>query len=368
MNSSMLREITSFSHSHPEHLGEKAIEDMRSVKSFLDNPAAIKLDQRVQFIQNLIGKVEETKLNFGRVYSDEYFSGRMNQSACKLARMFMTYSDRILGDLDGAKQEALVEINARNDEATNAVEEDSVARFEEMKGLFAEAIKLNGELMQGYRIISNLQSRDDKSDGKKETLISEGRKEKLTREEGRETLTSEKGKETLTREEGRETLTSEEGKETLTSEEGKETLTSEERKEIIKNIIISDLNSYIEEVESHKKNGKVDFQYDFDVFVKSRGQSREANYELAKILKAQLVQNIPIDRVFNIDYIDVARRHKIADIRSDGRNDFRPGNVISSGSSLDRIIKKARSLLEEAVPAPVISEHAVEKITPKTSL
>ena len=341
MNSSMLREITSFSHSHPEHLGEKAIEDMRSVKSFLDNPAAIKLDQRVQFIQNLIGKVEETKLNFGRVYSDEYFSGRMNQSACKLARMFMTYSDRILGDLDGAKQEALVEINARNDEATNAVEEDSVARFEEMKGLFAEAIKLNGELMQGYRIISNLQSRDDKSDGKKETLISEGRKEKLTREEGRETLTS---------------------------EEGKETLTSEERKEIIKNIIISDLNSYIEEVESHKKNGKVDFQYDFDVFVKSRGQSREANYELAKILKAQLVQNIPIDRVFNIDYIDVARRHKIADIRSDGRNDFRPGNVISSGSSLDRIIKKARSLLEEAVPAPVISEHAVEKITPKTSL
>lgn len=337
----MLREITSFSHSHPEHLGEKAIEDMRSVKSFLDNPAAIKLDQRVQFIQNLIGKVEETKLNFGRVYSDEYFSGRMNQSACKLARMFMTYSDRILGDLDGAKQEALVEINARNDEATNAVEEDSVARFEEMKGLFAEAIKLNGELMQGYRIISNLQSRDDKSDGKKETLISEGRKEKLTREEGRETLTS---------------------------EEGKETLTSEERKEIIKNIIISDLNSYIEEVESHKKNGKVDFQYDFDVFVKSRGQSREANYELAKILKAQLVQNIPIDRVFNIDYIDVARRHKIADIRSDGRNDFRPGNVISSGSSLDRIIKKARSLLEEAVPAPVISEHAVEKITPKTSL
>ena len=332
MNSSMLREITSFSHSHPEHLGEKAIEDMRSVKSFLDNPAAIKLDQRVQFIQNLIGKVEETKLNFGRVYSDEYFSGRMNQSACKLARMFMTYSDRILGDLDGAKQEALVEINARNDEATNAVEEDSVARFEEMKGLFAEAIKLNGELMQGYRIISNLQSRDDKSDGKKETLISEGRKEKLTREEGRETLTS------------------------------------EERKEIIKNIIISDLNSYIEEVESHKKNGKVDFQYDFDVFVKSRGQSREANYELAKILKAQLVQNIPIDRVFNIDYIDVARRHKIADIRSDGRNDFRPGNVISSGSSFDRIIKKARSLLEEAVPAPVISEHAVEKITPKTSL
>lgn len=71
-------------------------------------------------------------------------------------------------------------------------------------------------------------------------------------------------------------------------EELQQELTQIKRSEQEKQPFIEKLEKYIERIESHKKGGKIDFEHGFLVFKESRGNSRKANYLLAKEMLAEL--------------------------------------------------------------------------------